>query len=154
MRLSQEGAAICSALRNAGYQCHKQSKRLAWKLCSLGQDECTVEWLPSPVAEWSVLPNNTNPNRLELCRLVSDAVSAIRNLQLPPQTLHRHELEDYSRPWAIVRLLPSCQRYTVARFHTRSEADEYRRHLNRFMPAAEFEILFDVPTDELTPQGK
>ena len=56
--------------------------------------------------------------------------------------------EDYSRPWAIVRLLPNARRYTVARFYNRQDADDHMRFLNRYMPAAEFEVLFDVPTNE------
>jgi hypothetical protein len=55
--------------------------------------------------------------------------------------------EDFSRPWAIVRLLPNARRYTVARFHNRTDAQDHLRFLNRFMPAAEFEVLFDVPAE-------
>lgn len=50
-------------------------------------------------------------------------------------------------PWIIVRLLPNAQCYVVARFYTRSQADEHKRCLNRFMPAAEFEVVFDVPLE-------
>jgi hypothetical protein len=59
------------------------------------------------------------------------------------------QAEDYSRPWAIIRLLPDARRYTVARFYNRQDAEDHRRLLNRFMPAAEFEILFDVPNEQL-----
>ena len=57
------------------------------------------------------------------------------------------QLEDFSRPWAIVRLLPNARHYTVARFHNRIDAQDHLRFLNRFMPAAEFEVLFDVPAE-------
>ena len=62
---------------------------------------------------------------------------------------HRLQVEDYSRPWAITRLLPNARRYTIARFFNRQDAEDYRRFLNRFMPASEFEILFDVPNEQL-----
>lgn len=48
-------------------------------------------------------------------------------------------------PWIIIRLLPNAQCYVVARFYTRSQADEHKRCLNRFMPASEFEVVFDAP---------
>ncbi len=59
------------------------------------------------------------------------------------------QAEDYSRPWAIIRLLPNARRYTVARFFNRQDAEDHRRFLNRFMPAAEFEALLDVPDEQL-----
>ncbi len=62
----------------------------------------------------------------------------------------RKSCEDYSRPWAIMRLLPNAQRYTIARFFNRQDAEDHKRFLNRYMPAAEFEIIFDIP-NELTP---
>lgn len=53
--------------------------------------------------------------------------------------------EEILRPWAIVRLLPNAQRYTVARLGNRQDAYDHRRFLHRWMPAAEFEIVFDAP---------
>jgi hypothetical protein len=38
----------------------------------------------------------------------------------------------------------------VARFFNRQDAEDHVRFLNRFMPASEFEVLFDVPTDQLS----
>ncbi len=55
--------------------------------------------------------------------------------------------EDFSRPWALVRLLPDLRRYTVARPYNRTEAQDHLRVLNRFIPVAEFEVIFDVPPD-------
>ena len=52
-----------------------------------------------------------------------------------------------SYPWVIVRLLPNAQRYIVARFYSRSQADEHKRFLNRFMPASEFEVVFNAPSE-------
>lgn len=56
--------------------------------------------------------------------------------------------EDTLRPWAIVRLLPNAQCYTVARFYNRQDAQDHRRLLHRWMPAAEFEIVFDAPVGD------
>lgn len=53
--------------------------------------------------------------------------------------------EDTPRPWAIVRLLPKAQCYTVARFYNRQDAQDHLRFLKRWIPVAEFEIVFDVP---------
>ncbi len=55
--------------------------------------------------------------------------------------------ENLNRPWAIVRILPKAQRYVVARFRNRQDADDHLRVLQRFIPAATFEIVFD-PSDE------
>ena len=52
------------------------------------------------------------------------------------------------RPWAIVRILPKAQRYTVARFRNRQDADDHVRALRRFIPTALFEIIFDAPEEE------
>jgi len=54
------------------------------------------------------------------------------------------QIEDYSRPWAIVRLLPNLQRYTVARFFNHQDAEDHRRFLHPYMPASEFQVVFDV----------
>jgi putative acetyltransferase len=59
-----------------------------------------------------------------------------QQIQLTKETVH---------PWAIVRLLPNAQCYTVARFYNRQDAQDHRRFLHRWMPAAEFEIVFDLP---------
>ena len=52
------------------------------------------------------------------------------------------------RPWAIARILPSAKVYIVARFRNRQDADDYKRVLHRFIPAAKFEIIFDLPNEE------
>jgi len=52
------------------------------------------------------------------------------------------------RPWTIVRILPKAQHCTVARFRNRQDANDYLRVLHRFIPAAEFQIIFDPPEEE------
>ncbi|MBD1809485.1 hypothetical protein H6F98_29115 [Microcoleus sp. FACHB-SPT15] len=36
-------------------------------------------------------------------------------------------------------------------FVNRQDADDHKRYLSRFMPAAEFEVIFDAPSDESFP---
>lgn len=52
------------------------------------------------------------------------------------------------RPWAIARILSSAQAYIVARFRNRQDAHDHLRILQRFMPDAKFEIIFDYPNEE------
>jgi hypothetical protein len=56
-------------------------------------------------------------------------------------------IEDLHRPWAIARVLPDARHYIVARFFNRQDANEHKRVLQRFIPAAEFEIVFDSPDE-------
>ena len=46
-------------------------------------------------------------------------------------------------PWAVVRILPKCQRCIVARYRNRHDAHDSLRLLRRFIPAAVFELIFD-----------
>jgi len=150
LRLQAEGESICATLRQQGYSCRKQNRRLSWKLCSLGQDDYVLTWLPAPVSDWALIPNDTSPQRQQLWQLIEHTLTSIRGKDmktLPKRTLQL--FEDYSRPWAIIRLLPDARRYTVARFFNRQDAEDHRRFLNRFMPAAEFEVVFDVPNEQL-----
>jgi hypothetical protein len=56
--------------------------------------------------------------------------------------------DDSNRPWSIVRILPNARHYSVARFFNRRDAEDHRRVLHRFMPASEFEIVFDSPMSQ------
>jgi hypothetical protein len=138
LQLHQQGEKICSVLRQHGYQTTKQHRTLSWKLCKEGQDEYALTWLPEPVSEWTLVPNKTSPKHKELWTLIE---RILRSLQIQAAV-------DYSRPWAIIRLLPNARRYVVARFAHRQDADDHKRYLSRFMPAAEFEVIFDVGTEE------
>ncbi len=151
LRLQAEGESICATLRQQGYLCRKQTRRLSWKLCKEAQDDYMLTWLPTPVSDWTLMPNDTSPQREQLWQLIDRTLTSIRGKDiktLPKPTL---QAQDYSRPWAIIRLLPDARRYTVARFFNRQDAEDHRRFLNRFMPAAEFEVLFDVPNEQLQP---
>jgi hypothetical protein len=149
LRLQTEGDRICATMRQQGYKCHKQTRRLSWKLCREGQDDYILTWLPAPISDWTLMPNNTSPERQQLWQLIERTLTSIRREVMKTPQGHSLQLEDYSRPWTIIRLLPNARRYTIARFFNRQDAEDYRRFLNRFMPAAEFEIIFDVPNEQL-----
>jgi hypothetical protein len=150
LRLQSEGESICATLRQQGYLCCKQTRRLSWKLCKEGQDDYILTLAPAPISDWTLIPNNTSPQREQLWQLIERTLTSIRGKDmktLPKRTSQL--LVDYSRPWAIIRLLPDARRYTVARFFNRQDAEDHRRFLHRFMPAAEFEVVFDVPNEQL-----
>ncbi len=149
LRLQSEGESICATLRQHNYQCCKQTKRLSWKLCKEGQDDYMLTWLPAPVNEWTLIPNDMCPQREQLWQLIDRTLTNIRGKDMKTLPKRTSQAEDYSRPWAIIRLLPDARRYTVARFFNRQDAEDHRRFLNRFMPAAEFEVLFDVPDEQV-----
>ncbi|HEY9605943.1 MAG TPA: hypothetical protein V6C85_30330, partial [Allocoleopsis sp.] len=114
-----------------------------------GQDDYVLTWLPSPVSDWALIPNDASPELQQLWQLIDRTLISLRGeLVKTPQECSLR-IEDYSRPWAIIRLLPDARRYTVARFHNRQDADDHRRFLSRFIPAAKFEVIFDVPNEQL-----
>ena len=45
--------------------------------------------------------------------------------------------------WAIAIMLPNACHRTIARFRNRQDAEEHLRVLRRFIPKAQFEIVFD-----------
>jgi hypothetical protein len=143
LRLKSEGDNICAALRQQGYQCRKQTRRLSWKLSRIGQDDYILTWLPAPIGDWSLLPNNNSPAREKIWALVQSVLAPNKGEIMTSQRIQQPE--DFSRPWAIVRLLPDLRRYTVARFFNRQDAEDHLRFLHRFIPAASFEVVFDVP---------
>jgi hypothetical protein len=149
LRLQSEGESICATLRQQGYLCRKQTRRLSWKLCKEGQDDYMLTWLPAPVSDWTLIPNDTSPQRQQLWQVIDRTLTSIRGEVMKTLPKRTSQVEDYSRPWAIVRLLPDARRYTIARFFNRQDAEDHQRFLKRFIPAAEFEILFDVPNEQL-----
>jgi len=151
LRLQSEGDSICAHLRQQGYQCRKQTRRLSWKLTKEGQDDYMLTWLPAPVSDWNLIPNNTSPTRTQLWQLIEQTINQIRGQLETISAPYHSQAEDYSRPWTIIRLLPDARRYTVARFRNRQDAEDHLRFLNRHIPAAEFEILFDAPTPSDSP---
>jgi hypothetical protein len=149
LRLQAEGESICATLRQQGYLCRKQTRRLSWKLGKEGQDDYVLTWLPAPISDWTLIPIDTSPQRQQLWQIIDRALTSIRGKDMKTLPKPTSQAQDYSRPWAIIRLLPDARRYTVARFFNRQDAEDHRRFLNRFMPAAEFEVVFDVPSEQL-----
>ncbi len=169
LRLKAEGDKIVMALRAEGYHCRKQTHRLSWTFC---KDSITnqLTWLPAPVSEWSLLPNDATPERETLLSQIHLVLKTYRGGGRLTQPFNgvesfadstspasnqddraNHTTASGDRfwnqdnyPWIIVRLLPNAQRYVVARFYRRSEAENHKRLLNRFMPAADFEVVFDA----------
>lgn len=139
LRLHNEGETICAILRQKGYQCQKQARRLSWWVSQEGSHSYVLTYLTTPVSEWSVMPNDAHPAREKLMSIVR---SALDNQEEGATTEQPSEYDP--RPWAIVRLLPDARRYTVAKFFNRQDAHDHLRMLHRFMPAAEFEIVFDA----------
>ncbi|MBD2014611.1 hypothetical protein H6F96_11605 [Microcoleus sp. FACHB-53] len=149
LRLQTEGDRICATLRQQGYKCHKQTRRLSWKLGKEDQEDYVLTLAPAPVSDWTLIPNDTSQHREKLWQLIEHTLSNLRGEVIKTLPKRTSQTEDYSRPWAIIRLLPDARRYTVARFFNRQDAEDHRRFLKRFMPAAEFEVLFDVPDEQL-----
>lgn len=153
LRLKSEGENICAALRQQGYQCRKHVRRLSWKVLQESHSY-VLTWLPAPVSDWSLLPNDTNPARQQVWAIVQSAIAPTHEEVKTSQQFQQKQ--DWTRPWTIVRLLPDASRYTIARFANRQDAQDHVRFLHRFMPAASFEVVFDVPStlDDLAMDSK
>ena len=130
LRLKREGESICTALRQQGYQCRKHNRRLSWTILHEGHTYL-LTWLPAPVGDWSLIPNNNSPVREQMWAIVQKALAPKLGQATTEQRVQQPE--DYSRPWAIVRLLPDLRRYTVARFFNRQDAEDHRRFLHRYI---------------------
>jgi len=44
--------------------------------------------------------------------------------------------------------LPNAQRYTIAQFCNRQDANDHLRAMRRFVPNQQFEIVFEPPPDD------
>ena len=85
LRLKAEGENICSILRQQGYRCTKQVRRLSWKITAEGVSY-VLTWLPAPVGDWSIIPNDSSPARQKLMLVVQDRLKeAERMLPLPDE---------------------------------------------------------------------
>src|SRR4028119_167614 len=142
LRLKREGENICAVLRLKGYQCHKLKSRLSWKV-TFDDNSYVLTLLPAPVSDWNLSPKDNSPIWEQMWAIVQSTLKTDSGKTMPHQRIEPPE--DYTRPWAIVRLLPKAQRYTVARFANRQDAQDHKRVLQRFIPVASFEVVFDVP---------
>jgi hypothetical protein len=144
LRLREEGENLCAVLRQQGYQCLKQSRRLSWQVIKEGKPYI-LTWLPAPVEDWTILPNDTSPAWQRLVSIVQNGLTLRKGETTSQRT---QPLLNLTRPWAIVRLLPNCQRCTIARFFNRQDAQDHVRALNRFIPNSCFEVVFEAPEIE------
>ncbi len=64
-------------------------------------------------------------------------------------TTYRRTYKHNLFPWCIIRPLPNCKRYIVARFRRRNDAESHLQVLRRLMPTVPFEIVFDMTSEEL-----
>jgi hypothetical protein len=145
LRLQAEGDRVVASLRADGFNCRKQPRRLSWYLCSCSVSY-TLTWLPAPVREWSLFPNDETPDRAQLLAQIHSILEHRGCGRIaepsPPSTQSFWNQKGY--PWTLVRLLPNAQHYTVGRFYSRTEAENHKRFLGKWMPAAEFEVVFDA----------
>jgi len=164
-RLKVEGEKIVTALRERDYQCYSQVDSLSWTIRK-GQIFYRLVWLPSPMREWSLLPNNGTSQREKLLSYILRVVESVRGSGDLPDSPALDNLTDTSSndrsdllkaaapssrlgmpenyPWTLVQLLPNAQRYVVERFYNRIDAEDHQRFLGRFIPDGKFEVVFDV----------
>ncbi|GET40626.1 hypothetical protein [Microseira wollei] len=60
------------------------------------------------------------------------------------QTIYSDSYIDY-HVWTIAIALPDARQRTIARFCNRQDAEDHLRVLRRFVPSAQFEIVFNPP---------
>jgi len=155
LRLKSEAERIVAALRADGFQCRKHTHRLSWHFRK-DTVSYTLAWLPAPVGEWTLLPNDGTPERSQLLSQIHSILEH-RGCGRSVETQSGTSLQSFpakgdrfwnqqNYPWTLVRLLPNAQHYTVGRFYSRTEAENHKRFLGKWMPAAEFEVIFDQTT--------
>jgi hypothetical protein len=93
LRLKSEGDSICLILRQQGYQCQKQTRRLSWKLSKEGRDDYVLTWLPAPIGDWSLIPNNNSPARTQLWQLIEHTLTRIKGKWAQPRLNPIHKLK-------------------------------------------------------------
>jgi hypothetical protein len=143
--LRASGDRVVASLRADGFNCRKQPRRLSWYLCK-GSLSYTLTWLPAPVREWSLLPNDETPDRAQLLAQINSLMEHRGCGRIAESSPHSTQSfwNQLDYPWTLVRLLPNAQHYTVGRFYSRIEAENHKRFLGKWMPAAEFEVVFDA----------
>lgn len=136
------------SLKADGFNCRKQKHRLSWYLCK-GWVSYTLTWLEAPIDEWILLPNDGTVERERLLAKINSTLEyrgygrSAEQSTLPKPDFWNQK--DY--PWTLVRLLPNAQHYTVGRFKSRTEAEIQKRFLDKWIPAAEFEVVFEADED-------
>lgn len=144
LRLKTEGEKICSVLRQQGYRCSKQTRRLSWKITTEGVSYL-LTWQTKPLGDWSLTPQDNSTVREQLMSVVQKALTEKERTSTSQPI---SSIRSCHHPWAIARILPNAQCYIVARFVNRQDAHDHKRVLQRFIPGAKFEILFDSPEEK------
>jgi hypothetical protein len=91
-------------------------------------------------------PSKRIARYLNTLRKANSPVIADRAIELNSNSISKtpEESKEGDRHfWAIVRILPNAQHYTIARFVNRQDADDRRRALCRFIPGGVFEVMCD-----------
>jgi len=160
LTLQAEGEQILMALRALDYQCIKSTQSLLWTIRK-GEIFYRLTWLSSPINEWSLLPIDGTKRRAKLLSQILAVVEIYRESsgsEILPSTESEAEgkaicasfaapsdrLLQKNYPWMIVQLMPNAQPYVVGRFSNRGEAEHHQRFLRRFIPHAEFEVVFEM----------
>jgi len=105
-----------------------------------------LTWLPAPINEWSLFPNDGTLQRERLLAMIPSILEhrgCGRTAEPSPKS-NQSFWHQQHYPWTLVRLLPNAQHYTVARFYSRTEAQNHQRFLAKWMPDARFEVVFDA----------
>jgi len=113
-----------------------------------------LTWLPAPISEWSLLPNDGTPQRERLLAMIHSILEhrgCGRTAESSPKSNPSFWNQQHY-PWTLVRLLPNAQHYTVAHFYSRTEAQNHQHFLARWMPDAQFEVVFDADAVTSTAQ--
>jgi hypothetical protein len=97
LRLKTEGENICAILRQQGYCCTKQTRRLSWKITTEGVSY-VLTWLPAPVGDWSLIPKDDSPAREQLVSIVQNALTKGEKASTSQPI---SSIEDLHRPRAI-----------------------------------------------------
>ena len=144
-RLQAQGDRIVASLTQDGFNCRQKLQQLSWYICK-GSVSYTLTWLPSPICEWNLLPNDRTRQREQLLAKIHSILEyrgSGRKEEITPLTSQRF-WHQQNYPWMVVRLLPNAQYYTIARFYSRTDAENHKRFLGKWMPAAQFEVIFDA----------
>ncbi|WP_293349646.1 MULTISPECIES: hypothetical protein [unclassified Microcoleus] len=80
---------------------------------------------------------------LNTLRKANSPTIADRAYQLNSNARSKTSEESDRISWAIVRILPNAEHYTIARFVNRQDADDRRRALCRFIPGGVFEVVWE-----------
>ena len=143
--LTVEIFRIQTALQAQGFQIQKQLQQPGWVIYRSAQQVYRLSYYPAPVERWILRPADHSPTRQHI-------VATIRTALNPTAPAPTAIAPTAHRPWTIVLIRHTLQRHgvalqrhTVARFRNRQDADDHLRAIRRYMPRAQFEVVFEPP---------